>query len=164
MDFLAFLNQTKLKRISFLAQLSSKNLLMKHFSSLDLLHLMDKHAQIFSHLIHKNIESRVFRRSHFIYCLISFEMTLNYLVIVERYPFLNGVVIDSILAVKSSLYLTKKLAKHVESQEPTHNKVGSKPHLAPRGFLSRVRPLNSNPHRITQCWLFDYLFIYCSIS
>ena len=33
------------------------------------------------------------------------EMTLNYQVIVERYPFPNGVVGGSILVVKSSLYL-----------------------------------------------------------
>ena len=39
-------------------------------------------------------------------------MTLHYWVIVERYSFPNGVVGDSIPAVKSSLYLMgKKLAR-----------------------------------------------------
>ena len=36
------------------------------------------------------------------------KMTLNYPVIVETYPFSNGVVGGSMLAVKSSLYLTEK--------------------------------------------------------
>ena len=36
------------------------------------------------------------------------KVTLNYQVIVERYPFLNGVVGGSILVVKSSLYLTRE--------------------------------------------------------
>ena len=41
-----------------------------------------------------------------------FKMTLNYRVIVNRYPFPNGVVVGSIPTVKSSLYLTgKKLAR-----------------------------------------------------
>jgi hypothetical protein len=35
-------------------------------------------------------------------------MTLNYWVIMERYPFLNGVVGGLIPVVKSSLYLTEK--------------------------------------------------------
>ena len=39
-------------------------------------------------------------------------MALNYQVIVERYPFPNGMVGGSILTVKSSLYLTvKKLTR-----------------------------------------------------
>ena len=38
-------------------------------------------------------------------------MTLNYQVIVERYPFPNGVVGGSIPAVKSFLYLTEKKTK-----------------------------------------------------
>ena len=37
------------------------------------------------------------------------EMTLNYWLIVERYPFLNGVVGGSISAVKSSLNLMKRI-------------------------------------------------------
>jgi hypothetical protein len=37
-------------------------------------------------------------------------MTLNYLVRVERHPFSNGVVGGSILDMKLSPYLTKKLA------------------------------------------------------
>ena len=36
------------------------------------------------------------------------EMTLNYLVIVEWYPFMNEVLGSLIPAMKSSLYLTKK--------------------------------------------------------
>jgi hypothetical protein len=36
------------------------------------------------------------------------EMTLNYRVIVERYPFPNGVVDNLIPVLKSSLYLTGK--------------------------------------------------------
>jgi hypothetical protein len=39
------------------------------------------------------------------------EMTLNYRVIVERYPFPNGVVGGSIPVVKSSLYLTHQKNK-----------------------------------------------------
>jgi hypothetical protein len=39
------------------------------------------------------------------------EMTLNYRVIVEKYPFPNGVVGGSIPAVNSSLYLTEKLGR-----------------------------------------------------
>ena len=76
-------------------------------------------------------------------------MTLNYRLIIERLSFPNGVVGGLITVVKSSLYLTgktkkknqtlkKKLARQVGNQEPTHRKVGSKPHLASRGFLSRV--------------------------
>ena len=36
------------------------------------------------------------------------KMTLNYRVIVERYPFPNELLGSSIIAIKSSLYLTKK--------------------------------------------------------
>ena len=50
------------------------------------------------------------------------EMTLNYCMIVAKYPFPNGVVDDSIPTVKSSLCLTEKITKHVGSQEPTHRK------------------------------------------
>ena len=60
------------------------------------------------------------------------KTTLNYRVIVERYPFVNKVVGGSIPAVKSSLYSTEKtLARWVGSQEPTHRKVGNKLHPAP---------------------------------
>ena len=53
----------------------------------------------------------------------------------------NGMVSSSIPIVKSSPYLTDKiLARYVGSQEPTHRKVGSKPHPTSRGFLSRVGP------------------------
>ena len=40
-----------------------------------------------------------------------FEMTLNYWVIVDRYPFLNGVFGGLIIVVKSSLYLTGEKKK-----------------------------------------------------
>jgi hypothetical protein len=40
--------------------------------------------------------------------LMRSEMTLNYQVLVERYPFPNGVVSGSIPVVKSSLYLMRK--------------------------------------------------------
>ena len=43
----------------------------------------------------------------------SSKMTLNYWVIMERYPFPNGVVGGSIRAVKSSLYLTIKKSKQI---------------------------------------------------
>ena len=32
----------------------------------------------------------------------------------------------------------------INNEESTHCKIGSKPHLTPRGFLSRVRPTSSN--------------------
>ena len=35
-------------------------------------------------------------------------------------------------------------------QEPTHRKVCSKPHHAPRGFLSMVGPTSSNSRQIAQ--------------
>ena len=38
---------------------------------------------------------------------IESAMTMNYHVIVERHPFMNGVVGNSIPAIKSSIYLTK---------------------------------------------------------
>jgi hypothetical protein len=51
--------------------------------------------------------------SHFILWLMTWsEVALNDPVIVQRYPFLNGVVGDSTPAMKSSLYLTgKKLGR-----------------------------------------------------
>ena len=81
-------------------------------------------------------------------------LTLNYRVIVKRYPFPNGVVGSLIPALKSSPYLMEKLARYVGSQEPTHYKVGNKPHPAPRGLLSRGGPTTSNSRRIAQCWLY----------
>jgi len=71
------------------------------------------------------------------------EMTLDYWVIVERYPFPNGVVGGLIPTLKSSLYLTGKIIK---------NKVGRKPrtHPAPRGFFSKVGPTSSNPRPIAR--------------
>ena len=46
-------------------------------------------------------------------------MTLNYNVIVERYPFPNGGVGDSIPAVKFSLYLMEKKERKKEKSPPT---------------------------------------------
>ena len=81
--------------------------------------------------------------------------------IVERYPFPNGVVGGSTPVVKSPLYLMKwKLARWVGSQELIHHKEGNKSHPARRGFLSKVRPTGSNSRRIAWRWLFMYLFIY----
>ena len=85
-------------------------------------------------------------------------MTLTYQVIMEKYSFSNGVVGGSTPAMKSSLYLTEKetttVVRSVGSQEPTHRKVGSKPHLVPRGFLSRVGPTGSKSRWIARRWLF----------
>ena len=86
-------------------------------------------------------------------------MVLNYRVIVERYPIPNGVVGGSIPIVKFSFSLTKKLARWVGSQELTHCKIDGKYHLAPRGFLSRVGPTDSNSRRTAQHWLVVYLRI-----
>ena len=86
-------------------------------------------------------------------------MALNYRVIVERYPIPNGVVGGSIPIVKFSFSLTKKLARWVGSQELTHCKIDGKYHIEPRGFLSRVGPMDSNSRRIAQHWLVVYLRI-----
>ena len=85
------------------------------------------------------------------------EMTLNYRVIMKRYPFVNGLVAGSILTVKSSLSLTER--QRLAMSPPT-TKVVSKPHPAPRGFLSKVGPTSLKLHRIARRWLFIYLFIY----
>jgi hypothetical protein len=61
-------------------------------------------------------------------------MTLNYWLMVERYPFSNGVVDNLIPVVKSSLHLMEK---------PTHRKVGNKPYFTSSRFLSKVRPTSS---------------------
>ena len=45
-----------------------------------------------------------------------------------------------------------------KNQEPTHRKVSSKPHHAPRGFLSKVGPTGSNSRRIAQRLLLLLLF------
>ena len=91
------------------------------------------------------------------------ETTLNYQVLVERYPFLNGVVACLIPVVnllftwqgwKTIIFFFKK----VGSQEPNHCKVGTKPHHAPRGFLSMVGPTCSNSRQIARSWLFICLF------
>ena len=61
-------------------------------------------------------------------------MTLNYWVIVERHTFSNGAVanlrFDSYCEI-FSLLDEKTLASLVGSQEPTHRKVGIKPHPTP---------------------------------
>ena len=48
-------------------------------------------------------------------CLGS-EATLNYQMIVKRYPFSNGVVGGSIIFVKSSLYLIRKNFKNQKNK------------------------------------------------
>ena len=78
-------------------------------------------------------------------------MTLNDHVIVEMYPFLNdGWWFDSHHEI-FSLLDGKKVVRQLGSQEPTRRKVGSKPHPAPRGFLSKVGPMGSNSCRISRC-------------
>jgi hypothetical protein len=47
-------------------------------------------------------------------------MTLNYQVIVERYPFMNEVVDSSIPDVSSSLYLTGKKTNYVGRKPRTY--------------------------------------------
>ena len=81
-------------------------------------------------------------------------MTLNYWVIVESYPFPNGVV-GGIPVVTNSLYLTKK-----QKERKRKEKVGRKPrtHLVPRGFLSRVGPRDQLYVRLPDI---SHLFIYC---
>jgi hypothetical protein len=62
-----------------------------------------------------------------------------------------------------SLLDGENLARQVGSQEPTHHKVGNKSPtnpLAPREFLSKVGPMDTNSRWIAQRWLFIYLFIY----
>ena len=94
-------------------------------------------------------------------CIIDglrFKMSINYKAIVERYPFMNEVVGSSIFRCEIfSLLDKKKLSMKVGSQEPTHRKVGSKPHLAPRGFLSKVGPTCSNSHRIVGRWFHSFI-------
>ena len=46
-----------------------------------------------------------------------------------------------------------KLTKQVGNQQPTHRKVGSKPHPAPKRFLSRVAPTDSNCPTLVISWL-----------
>ena len=82
------------------------------------------------------------------------EMTLNYQVIGERYPFPNGVVGGLIPAVTSSLNLTKKTIQVGRKPRTYHRKVGSKPHHASRRFLQQVRPTCSNSRWIVRRWLF----------
>jgi len=82
------------------------------------------------------------------------EMTLNYWVIVERHPFFEwiGWWVNFPLWNLLSTW-REKLIRQAENQEPTHCKVGSKPHHASRGFLSRVGPTSSNSRRIAWHWL-----------
>ena len=65
-------------------------------------------------------------------------MTLNYQMTVERYLNPNRGVGGSILGCEIFSLLDEK------NQEPTHRKVGSKPHPAPRESLNRVGPTGSN--------------------
>ena len=62
------------------------------------------------------------------------------------------------LAVQFPLWLDgQKLGRYVGSQEPTHRKVGSKPHHAPRWFSSKVGPTGSNLRRNARRWLFNFI-------
>ena len=54
----------------------------------------------------KSLSSRLVDFSNIL--LLGSDLTLNYRVIVEKYPFPNGVVGGSIPVVKSSLYLTEE--------------------------------------------------------
>ena len=79
------------------------------------------------------------------------EMILNYQVIVESYTLMNGVVGNLNPIVKSPFHLAAKPSL-----------VGNKPHPAPRGFLSKIRPMDSNSCRITRRWLFIY-YLYTTM-
>ena len=46
---------------------------------------------------------------------------------------------------------------YFNKQEPTHCKVGSEPHPAPRGFLSKIGPTGSNSCHIAGRWFFFLL-------
>jgi hypothetical protein len=83
-------------------------------------------------------------------------MTLNYQVILEKYPFPNGVVGSSSHVLKSSLYLTGKIGQVGRKPRAPHRKVGSLPHHPPRGFLSKVGPTCSNSRRITRHLNFSF--------
>ena len=60
------------------------------------------------------------------------------------------------------IFATMYFFRDVVKQESTYHKVGSKPHPAPRGFLSMVGPTGSNSRRIARCWFFFFLFQGCS--
>ena len=50
--------------------------------------------------------------------------------------------------VVTTLNIIFSVARQVGSQDPTHRKVGNKPHLASRGFLNKVGPTGSKSRRI----------------
>ena len=91
---------------------------------------------------------------------LRWEMTLNYRVKVERHPFPNGVVGGSMPPVIFSLYLTEKTNQVGRKPRADHRKVGSKPHPAPRWYLSRVEPTGSNSRWIARRWLIIYAFMH----
>ena len=73
---------------------------------------------------------------------------------------MNGVVGSLIPVMKYYLYLTEK-NQYVGSQELTHGNVGSKPHPAPRRFLSKIRPTGSIHVGLPDI---GYLFIYSDLA
>ena len=87
------------------------------------------------------------RRSHAWLLLrkARYEMTLHYQMTLERYPKPNrGVGIPLFMA-------WNLLFTGWENQEPTHRKVGSKPHLAPRKSLSKIKRTNTYSYHIAKC-------------
>ena len=86
------------------------------------------------------------------------EMTLNYRMTLERYPNLNRGVGNS-----ESNYEIFSLLDN-KNQKPTQCKVGSKPHLAPRGSLSRVGPMGSNSRQIARHYKLIKLILFFLIS
>jgi len=64
--------------------------------------------------------------------ILGSEMTLNYRMAMEGHPNANEGVGNLILNYGFFFLLDGK------NQDPTHRKVGSKPHPTPRGSLSRV--------------------------
>ena len=67
-----------------------------------------------------------------------------------------------LVGIRSSL-TSIDMSNAMTKQEPTHRKVGSKPHPARRGFLSMVGPTGSNSRWIAQCWFF-FSFLLCYAS
>jgi hypothetical protein len=75
-------------------------------------------------------------------CQTRSKMTLNHQMTVEgvsKSEQIKGLVVQ--------LWLWNLLSAWRKNQEPTHHKLGNKPHPAPRGSLSMVGPTNSNSRR-----------------
>lgn len=87
------------------------------------------------------------------------EMTLIYRAIMDMYPFPNRVVGNSIPVMKSPLYLAGgKLDKLVRNQEPTHCKVHSKPHPAPKKKM--LEQEKANILKFTSDHLTSIIFLF----